>query len=149
MVFSVIHDLSVKISWWLGLGWIPRNFLNLEIVIDSRISRIWSRFPIWNVGWNISSDHQKHSDWLSRDDSFSSPHIELETEFLSSVFHFSNYGISDSQKQTFDFQYTISDNLCVSFDRSTARPPSFYSSITLVSKLLSEIQKLSEIRDLQ
>ena len=92
-------------------------------VIDSRISRIWSRFSIWNVLKKHFVSHQTHSDWLSRDDSLSSSILQLETEFLSSVFHFLKFGILDSQKLTFDFQYNNSDNLWVSFDRSIARPP--------------------------
>ena len=95
----------------------------LYSVIDSRISRIWSRFSIWNVLKKHFVSHQTHSDWLSRDDSLSSSILQLETEFLSSVFHFLEFGILDSQKLTFDFQYNNSDNLWVSFDRTIARPP--------------------------
>ena len=99
------------------------NFSRIGGVIDSRISRIWSRFSIWNVLKKHFVSHQTHSDWLSRDDSLSSSILQLETEFLSSVFHFLKFGILDSQKLTFDFQYNNSDNLWVSFDRTIARPP--------------------------
>ena len=62
-----------------------------------------------------------------------------KTWFRAQSFTFWKFGIVDSKKLTFDFQYNNSDNLWVSFDRTIARPP---RTLTVLHWCRSYYQKI-------
>ena len=120
--YSFQADVNFKLKYFGLTSSLPKS-RRLQSVIDSRISRIWSRFSIWNVSWNISSAIRRILIGSKWSDSFSSSTHQLETEFWVLVFHFLKYGIFDS-KTDFWFSINLSDNLRVSINRIIAQASS-------------------------